>query len=584
MRNYFLSDRLKQMEIRLLIIDDNQIRYNQINELLLERQHKVYSILLDDINSFEKQLNLQWDIILFGRAYDLKIEQAINLIKTYQQPETPLLLLNPEGYDPTQYVSYINKGIYDLFNLDYIERFYIGLLRTFSFSRSIQLQKKLETELEKFDAQIQSHAKENESAIALIQEGIHLEANAEYLKLFNIDSEDEIIGLPLLDLLQPENIQQFKQNFKKANQNQLDIIKFQLISKNNILKNRNLHLTFIPDNEKEGLRLIINQEDTPSLSSNISYESINHKIKNKDFEFNTLLIISAHEKHDLSTLPLNDTEKYISAITDFLHEQIQNTVIRLSPSLYIGLIQAPTEHQLKSKLIGIKHLHHDNLIEVNKKNYTISFNIGFTEIQQPITSQEEFNQYYVQALTCPLTYENSQDISTKIKFNSDIEISEISQAVSSSFIVEEKILDNIKKSLADGSIHLKYQQLYDKLDAQLYTYEVFSGIIHKNEWVDLIALDDLRESQALSVILDRWVIIEACKQLSNYSVQHPETKLIINLNTQILSSGDQLIPLLKKILSMLSHASSNSLILKFSAPDIIAADLVSHSIWQTLQT
>lgn len=590
MRNSFLPNKLKHSEIRLLIIDDNQIRYNQITQLLLDKKHTVEATLLDDLQNFEKKLNLSWDIILFGRAYDFKVEQAITLIQASQQPQVPLLLLNLENYSSEQYISYINKGVYDLFNLDYPDRFYVGLLRTFSFSKTIQSQHKLEEELERFDAQIKTTAKENSNAVALIQEGIHMEANEEYLKLFHLNNEDEIIGLPLLDLLQPEDIQTFKQSFKKVNQPQPSAESFIVQSKNIALNNRELHLNFIPNNENDGLRLIINQQDVTkeSSSANISYESINHKIKNENLAFNTLILlslnISSDERIHLSQLPTNEVEKYITAINTFLHEQIQNAVVKLTPSTYIGLVQASNESQLHSKLMSIEHLSKENLIEINQNNYTISFYLGATTLTKPIESQEQFNQHYIQALSNPLSFKENTEITSEIKFSADIEISEISQAASSTFVVEEKIIDNIKQSLADGNIHLKYQQLYDKLDAQLYTYEVFSGIIHKNEWLDLIALDDLRESQALSVILDRWVIVEACKQLSNYSVQHPETKLIINLNTQILSGGDQLIPLLKKILSMLSHASSNSLILKFSAPDIIAADLASHSIWQTLQS
>lgn len=589
MRNSFLQNKLKQTEIRLLIIDDNQIRYNQITELLSTKKHQVHASLLDDLNSFEKQLNLPWDIILFGRAYDLKVEQSLTLIKASEQPQLPLLLLNPEDYQPEQYLSYINKGVYDLFNLDYPERFYIGLLRTLSFSRALQSQKKLEKELEQVDAQIKTSAKENANAIALIQEGIHMEASEEYLKLFHLESEDEIIGLPLLDLLQPEDAVQFKQNFKKVSQPQPEVMNFSIVSKNVSLKDKNLDLNFFPNSDDEGLRLIIDHGDSKtssSTSSVYSYESINHKITTENIPFNTLILfrlkISSEEQSHLAKLQSNEVENYITAINNFLHEQIQNTVIKLTPSIYIGLVQAKDQTQLKSKLMSLEHLSKDNLIEINKNNYTVSFHLNVTDITQPIQSQEHFNECYINAFAHPLTFEEKNGISSEIKFKSDVEISAISQAASSAFTVAEQITDHIKEALADNNIHLKYQQLYDKTDAQLYMYEVLNGIIHNNEWVNLIDLKDLRDSPALSIILDRWVIVEACKQLNNFAVQHPETKLIINLNTHILTGGDQLIPLLQKILAMLSSANQDSLILKFSALELIEEGLESHSIWKML--
>ncbi|MGB8696564.1 MAG: diguanylate phosphodiesterase, partial [Acinetobacter sp.] len=79
-RNPLLSKKLKRTETRLLIIDDNQIRFNQILDLLTSSGHVVHATLLDDLQNFEKQLHQNWDLVIFGRAYDLKYEQALSLI------------------------------------------------------------------------------------------------------------------------------------------------------------------------------------------------------------------------------------------------------------------------------------------------------------------------------------------------------------------------------------------------------------------------------------------------------------------------------------------------------------------------
>lgn len=63
-RNPLLSKKLKRTETRLLIIDDNQIRYNQIRDLLTSNEYQVDAVLLDDLQSFEKQLNFNWDLII----------------------------------------------------------------------------------------------------------------------------------------------------------------------------------------------------------------------------------------------------------------------------------------------------------------------------------------------------------------------------------------------------------------------------------------------------------------------------------------------------------------------------------------
>jgi len=110
-RNPLLSKKLKRTETRLLIIDDNQIRFNQIRDLLTANEYQVDAVLLDDLQNFEKQLNFNWDLIIFGRAYDLKYEQALSLVRLSKQPNLPILLLKPDDYQANQYTGYPERCV-----------------------------------------------------------------------------------------------------------------------------------------------------------------------------------------------------------------------------------------------------------------------------------------------------------------------------------------------------------------------------------------------------------------------------------------------------------------------------------------
>ena len=59
MKNLLLSKKLKRSETRILIIDDNQIRFNEIENIFKAQTHSVKALLLDDIKNFEKQLNFK---------------------------------------------------------------------------------------------------------------------------------------------------------------------------------------------------------------------------------------------------------------------------------------------------------------------------------------------------------------------------------------------------------------------------------------------------------------------------------------------------------------------------------------------
>ncbi len=260
-RNSLLSKKLKRTETRLLIIDDNQLRYNQILNLLLGNDYQVQALLLDDLKSFEKQLNTPWDAIIFGRAYDLKIEQTLSLIQASEQPNLPVLLLQPDDYQPQQYQAYIQKGIYDVVPLEPLDYFYITLIRTLSYSHLLQTEQRLTNELETIHSHTQTLVNSSHKAVALFQEGMHVKANTEYLNLFGFKQEDEIIGLPILDVLQPDDLNVFKQRFKKISLGQFDQARFEIQSQHAAIAGNNaLKLEFIPSQEEDAVQLTIDYQ------------------------------------------------------------------------------------------------------------------------------------------------------------------------------------------------------------------------------------------------------------------------------------------------------------------------------------
>ena len=342
-RNPLLSKKFKRTETRLLIIDDNQIRFNQICEQLNAQEHTVQATLLDDLQNFEKQLNLTWDVVIFGRAYDLKIDQALTLIRASKQPNLPLVLLQPEDYDATQYTSYVRKGIYDIINLDYPERFYFGLIRALSFSRLQQSQEQLMTELDNAQSQAQALVEDSSKAVAIIQEGIHAQANAEYLQLFGLKSEDDIIGLPLLDLLQPQDITDFKFRFKKVSQGQFEHGHFDIHSQNPLLAQQNpLKIEFIAAAD-DAIQITIdiantahNKAPTQTTSDKATakpsaYQLVNRTLAKQPSSDNALVVFSlANCPDSIFQSDWQTTKNYFANIKNFLKEQTNVPLFNVS--------------------------------------------------------------------------------------------------------------------------------------------------------------------------------------------------------------------------------------------------------------
>lgn len=579
-RNSLLSKKLKRTETRLLIIDDNQLRYNQILNLLLGNDYQVQALLLDDLKSFEKQLNTPWDAIIFGRAYDLKIEQTLSLIQASEQPHLPVLLLQPEDYQPQQYQTYIHKGIYDVVPLEPLDYFYITLIRTLSYSHLLQTEQRLTNELETIHTHTQTLVNNSHKAVALFQEGMHVKANTEYLNLFGFKQEEEIIGLPILDVLQPNDLNIFKQRFKKISLGQFDQARFEIQSQHAAISGNNaLKLEFIPSQEEDAVQLTIDYQldlQTPAntVFSEKSYglitpwQQINRQLSSHPAQANALVLFRLSQCPErVFQLDWQTPGQYFNQLQSFLKEQAQMPIFNLELGAYFGVLQAENSTVLNSQLASLQSLQKEYLLPINELNYSIQFKLSYAQITEPLdeasfaklldqTSQQELPKAKSEIELAP-TIDFISPVPTNSSISLDLSLQNVDAPVQSS------LLQQLKQQLARGEIHLKYQQIYDKHDQETHNYEVTSGFIADEQWHDLNDLAALRDDSELSIQLDRWILVEASKQLHNFITQYPKAKLIINLNIDILLKDKSFPELISKLLTIIGSKQESPLVLQF---------------------
>lgn len=609
-----LSKKLKRSETKILIIDDNQICYNEIIEIFKNNNHIVNAHLLDDLKSFEKQLNTIWDLIIFVKAYDIKIDQAVALIQTTSKIEIPILLIAPDDYHPDQYAAFIHKGIYDVLNLDYPNRFYINVIRALSYSRTIQNQQNLLDDLESVKIQTQVLAEEQKKAIASIQEGIHVDANEEYLALFGLKSVDDIIGLPLLDMIQPLKVADFKNRFKKILQGQFDLGRFEIETLNGEAKANNpLKIEFLPSDEADTVLITIETTRTnANATASAELPSRRHKsllgiqrlLKSQPAPVNTLIIYSLASCPDsILNSEWATTTQFFIKLSDFIKSQTKSVVFHIETGLYLTILQAENSEILQSKLNSLASLEKPQLIDINGQTFQQNIKLGYVTFDAHDLSESNFMQLVEQAYNTRLSKPKSPanlELTTKTPTKAELQLtpleplslaattplnteSEIDQKATLSIPAIEpfkpepqevnlhnvSILDSISQILENGQIQLKYQQLYDKQDSELYIYEVDSGFILNNEWKKIQQLEELQLDSELSLKVDRWILVEACKQLHNFITQVPEAKIIVNLNAQGLVRDKTFSTLIGKLITIIGSQSSHPLILQFDESDIL---------------
>ncbi|WP_257223420.1 MULTISPECIES: EAL domain-containing protein [unclassified Acinetobacter] len=400
-----------------------------------------------------------------------------------------------------------------------------------------------------------------------------------------MNNEDDVIGLPLLDLLQPTDLNDFKQRFKKISQGQFDLGRFDLSSQNAaVVKQNPLKLEFIAATEEDALQLAVDitTESTRQTTVNTenvaqkpkSYQQINRTMTKQPSTVNALVLFTLSSCSDaILQSNWNTYKSYFSNVKEFLKEQTHVPLFSLDNGAFVALFQADNQAKLDSKLIGLNTLSKPQLLTVNNESYPLNLRIGYAVLNGDLRDESHLEQVISQAFTTALpTNQKAPEIDLNIPLELEIPALDFgtpeAQIAPISVSNEAPVLKALRTSLERGEIHLKYQQLYDKEDSHLYTYEVTSGFIFENKWKDIAQLRELTEDSELSIKLDRWILVESCKQLHNFITQFPDAKLIVNLNKEVLYNDRTFPEFISKLITIIRSKVKNPLILQFSEEDI----------------
>ncbi len=162
-----------------------------------------------------KQLR-ELDILLYtldSEADNLSPEQLFAVLHAIN-PSLPVIALTDQVEETEQY-SLMKAGAADLIEIQAYTHLTLAILREY---RHLQTNRQLQqVERQYLEAQERCNAltENSRDAIAYVHEGMYVTANRAYLELFGLASEDEIEGLPMLDMIAPSEHTIFKKLLRK---------------------------------------------------------------------------------------------------------------------------------------------------------------------------------------------------------------------------------------------------------------------------------------------------------------------------------------------------------------------------------
>lgn len=219
-----------QSLLNLLVIDADQLYAERLVDLLGSYYDSVNLGFLDDKDELLKSLRQSWDVLVFGQAYDMNFTDVVAIIQE-QDIDLPSVCLISKN---TVANAHNDEGLPSIMNGTMVKALYveqemavimaIRLLHENLHSR--QQLKTLQSVLSEAEQRANVLIKNSKSAVAYIDQGIHIFANDPYLQLFGFEAMNDIIGIPVIDLIaggdNVKAVKQFLRQFDKGNRKDVE--------------------------------------------------------------------------------------------------------------------------------------------------------------------------------------------------------------------------------------------------------------------------------------------------------------------------------------------------------------------------
>ncbi len=204
--------------VRLLIADSSENRAHEIDSVLRNAGIATRPEICADLSVAVASATERPADLVFMSAHFDHLEQMLPALRE-SQPDLPIIVL-----DDTAEIGRLTHGMAlgatDVVFENDSERLLYVVRRELNHvcqrTQYLQVKKALREAEQRCELLLSSAT----AAIAYVHEGMHIFANEDYIRIFGFDSADDLLGVPLLDLIDADFGAEFKARMKDYSGNQ----------------------------------------------------------------------------------------------------------------------------------------------------------------------------------------------------------------------------------------------------------------------------------------------------------------------------------------------------------------------------
>jgi diguanylate cyclase (GGDEF)-like protein/PAS domain S-box-containing protein len=200
----------KDYVIKILFVESSLEEAEQIISLLRNTGIAVRPARATNVEQMQAAVNeLEPDVVMFDPAIaGISLEDAVKVLDAYGRDYSLLGLVN--SIDNQIVADLFVHGARGVASRSQPKQLIAVLQREFESLQTRRQVRRLETALRESERRCDALLDSSTDAIAYVHEGMHVRANQAYLETFGYENFDDLLGLPVLDMIDSTHADEFK--------------------------------------------------------------------------------------------------------------------------------------------------------------------------------------------------------------------------------------------------------------------------------------------------------------------------------------------------------------------------------------
>lgn len=539
--------------IFLLILEKSENDAEKIISLIRNAGIPTRAKRIEDEDALIEAIEQQaWDMLLMREhVVEMEVGQALVHIQK-QDRDIPVVVLS-EKYDPEQTIKNLKAGARDCVPFQEEKHIILAIRRELKNLADRKKLHRFEVQIRDAEHRCQLLLDSSKDAIAYISDGMHIYANGSYLQFLGYDDVDDMICIPVLDTLDEASQTKFKELSKPFNEGKraepteptrcrslredgTHIDAMMTLSAATYDGEACLQIVIRPEHDNaelaEKLKQLSQQDLLTGLFNRQYFMEQLHAVKENamnEHQHFAVLYISINNFSTIKTeFGIADADLILRDLAHVINSNKEDDHIlaRLSDDVF-GII-TPSKSSDSSMEIGEHYVQSvvDHLFDIRGKTVQIGISIGITLVTENAPSINDILGR-AQMAAQEVSNEQAQQDGKRVNLFSPKKDSQMDDHDIAISLIEDALENDKFKLLFQPIISLRGQS-----DEH---YEAFIRMLNE-EGEEISPYDFLPPSgpTLMANKIDKWVILQTIKHLSEHRSKGHDTRLFINLTAETL--------------------------------------------------